>query len=69
MRVRTSEAAEVVFWRRDVLVEAGFPLPDARRLARDGRYDVHELLDLVARGCPPELAIRILAPLEEVSAA
>ena len=56
-------------WRRDQLVSAGFAFPDARRLGRDPRYDLHALLDLVHRGCPPELAARILAPLDEASAA
>ena len=50
-------------------VEAGVPLPLASRAARDGRYDVHALIDLVERGCPAELAVRILAPLEELDAA
>jgi hypothetical protein len=62
-------AASVAAWRRDQLVGAGFALPDARRLARDPRYDLHALLELVERGCPPGLAVRILAPLDEVSAA
>jgi hypothetical protein len=56
-------------WRRDQLVASGFPLPSARRLARDHRYDLHALLDLVERGCPPPLAERILAPLDEADAA
>jgi hypothetical protein len=30
----------------------------------DGGYDVHAFVELLERGCPPELAIRILAPLE-----
>ena len=59
----------VASWRRDQLVAAGFHLPAARRLARDIRYDLHALLDLVERGCPPELAERILAPLDEADAA
>jgi hypothetical protein len=33
------------------------------------RYDLHALIDLVERGCPPELAVRILTPLEEETAA
>jgi hypothetical protein len=56
-------------WRRDQLVAAGFPLPAAQRLAREHRYDLHALLDLVERGCTPELAERILAPLDEAAAA
>jgi len=37
----------------------------AEILARQDRVDLHELLQLVDRGCPPPLAARILAPLEE----
>jgi hypothetical protein len=59
----------VASWRRDQLVRAGFSLPDANRLARDPRYDLHSLLELVERGCPPDLALRILAPLDELEAA
>lgn len=35
----------------------------AASLASDVRLDLHELLQLIDRGCPPELAARILAPL------
>jgi hypothetical protein len=59
----------VTSWRRDRLVDAGFPLPTATRLARDPRYDLHALIGLVEQGCPPELALRILAPIEEGTAA
>jgi hypothetical protein len=61
--------ASVTTWRRDRLVEAGFTLRLAARLARDPRYDLHALIELVERGCPPELALRILAPLEQGTAA
>jgi hypothetical protein len=61
--------ANVTSWRRDRLIEAGFPLPLASRLARDSRYDLHAVIELVERGCPPELALRILAPLEQETAA
>ena len=60
----------IVGWRRGQLVAAGFPRPLATRLARDGRYDVHALIELSEGGCPPDLAARILAPLDsEVEAA
>lgn len=55
---------QVVLWRREQLVQAGFPPPLAERLGEDGRYDLHALIELVERGCPPELALRILAPQE-----
>jgi hypothetical protein len=61
--------AQVVAWRRDRLVAAGFELPLAARLARDRQYDLHALLELVEQGCPADLAVRILAPLEELDAA
>ena len=60
---------EVAHWRRERLAEAGFPLPLARQLSTDGRYDLHGLIELVERGCRPDLAVRILAPLEGAEAA
>jgi hypothetical protein len=67
----TTEPAgtEVVRWRREQLVGAGFPLSLAVRLAKDPRYDLHALIELTERGCRPELAVRILAPADEESAA
>jgi hypothetical protein len=54
----------VVVWRRDQLVRAGFPPSLAARLAHDPRIDLHQLIGLTERGCSPELAVRILAPLD-----
>jgi hypothetical protein len=60
---------EVVAWRRRRLADSGFPPPLAAQLAGDPRFDLHALIDLVERGCPPELAVRITAPLgDEVAA-
>ena len=59
------ETHDLVRWRRDQLVGAGFPLPLAARLAKDARYDLHALFELVERDCLPELAVRILAPLDD----
>jgi hypothetical protein len=44
-------------------VEAGFPETLADEVAGNPRFDLHALLQLVDRGCPPELAVRIAAPL------
>ena len=63
------ERREIASWRRDRLADAGFPLPLAARLATDGSYDLHALIELTERGCPPELAARILAPLDEEAVA
>jgi hypothetical protein len=60
---------DVVRWRRQQLVDSGFPLPLAARLAQDSRYDLHALIELAERGCDSELAVRILAPIEGVTAA
>lgn len=55
---------DVVEWRRCRLTEAGFSLPLAAALSRTRDVDVHALLQLVDRGCPPELAARIVAALD-----
>jgi hypothetical protein len=47
------------------LERAGFGVRLAETLANDLRVDLHAVLELVDRGCPPELAARILAPLDE----
>jgi hypothetical protein len=56
-------APEIRAWRTGVLRHAGFEHGLARRLAADADVDLHDLLELVDAGCPPELAARILAPL------
>ena len=60
---------EVARWRHERLTESGFPLTVAARLAEDARYDLHALIELVERGCRPEQALRILAPLDDQVAA
>jgi hypothetical protein len=62
---RSSEENHIVAWRIGRLRGVGCSARLAEMLARDGRYDLHALLELVDRGCPPELAARILAPLED----
>lgn len=59
----------VVRWRREQLVHTGFALPLAAVIAKDARYDLHALIELVEQGCQPELAVRILAPIEGQDAA
>jgi hypothetical protein len=54
------ERAKVESWRLHVLMEAGYPLPLAERVAQSSA-DLHEAVTLVAeRGCRPELAAEIL---------
>jgi hypothetical protein len=66
--IRRSAQYEVIGWRREQLAQSGFPPRLAARLATDPRYDLHALIELAERGCDPELAVRILAPLEEAAA-
>ncbi|HET7044413.1 MAG TPA: hypothetical protein VFI37_06150 [Gaiellaceae bacterium] len=61
---KPTEGQDVARWRRRQLVDAGFALAVAARVAEDLRRDVHALIELVERGCPPELAERILAPID-----
>ena len=59
---RSRCSGSVVAWRTDQLVGAGFAVELARAVARDERFDLHAAIELVERGCPPDLAVRILAP-------
>jgi hypothetical protein len=61
---RPERDTPVVRWRRQRLIDAGFSARSSDKLARDLRVDLHGLLDLVQSGCPPEFAVRILAPLD-----
>jgi hypothetical protein len=65
---RGKTAATVVDWRRRQLVEAGFGEALADRLSHDPRYDLHALIELAERGCPPAIAVQILAPFDESAA-
>jgi hypothetical protein len=64
-RAQPGTAREVVSWRRRQLLAAGFEPGLAGRIARDASFDLHALIELVERGCPPTLAVRIHAPLED----
>jgi hypothetical protein len=56
--------AGIVAWRCARLRQAGFDSALAERLSRECGMDLHALIELVERGCPPPLAARILAPLD-----
>jgi hypothetical protein len=62
-RADTAER-QVLAWRRGRLLDAGFDPDLAGALAAERRMDLHALLQLVERGCPPALAARILAPAD-----
>ena len=54
-----SERAKVESWRLHILIEAGYPLPLAERLA-GSNADLHAAVQLIDRGCRPETAAEIL---------
>lgn len=58
--LRIDEAAEVLAWRFDALCRSGFDLDAAAVLAANVEVDLHRAVELVGRGCPPDLAARIL---------
>ncbi|MGH2995120.1 MAG: hypothetical protein ACRDN6_12490 [Gaiellaceae bacterium] len=53
------ERAKVESWRLHILMEAGYPLPLAERLA-GSEADLHRAVELVAQGCAPATAVEIL---------
>jgi hypothetical protein len=53
------EQAKVESWRLHVLMEGGYPLPLAEKIAHSSA-DLHYAVDLIARGCDPETAAEIL---------
>jgi hypothetical protein len=54
-----SERSKVEGWRLHVLVEAGYPLPLAEKLAASDA-DLHRAVELVTQGCDHETAAEIL---------
>ena len=54
-----SEREKVESWRLHVLIEAGYPLPLAEKLAHS-EADLHRAVELVRAGCGFETAAEIL---------
>ena len=54
-----SERSKVESWRLHVLMEAGYPLPLAERIAAS-EVDLHRAVELLVSGCAPETAAEIL---------
>jgi hypothetical protein len=54
-----SELEKVESWRLHVLIEAGYPLPLAERLAHS-EADLHRAVELIQSGCTFETAAEIL---------
>ena len=54
-----TEREKVASWRLHVLMEAGYPIPLAERLA-DASADLHRAVELVRQGCSFDTAAEIL---------
>ena len=54
-----NESKKVEGWRVQVLIEPGYPLVLAERLAAS-EIDLHEAVELLEHGCSRDLAYRIL---------
>ena len=54
----------MVAWRRARLRKAGFDSALTEELSQECAVDLHALIGLVERGCPPPLAARIMAPFD-----
>lgn len=56
---RQGTAAEVEAWRLHVLLQAGYPLKVAERIARTDA-DLHRAVQMLQDGCAPQMAAQIL---------
>ena len=55
----TTEREKVQSWRLHVLIEAGYPLALAERIAHS-EADLHQAVELLESGCRPDTAAAIL---------
>jgi hypothetical protein len=58
--IRPTEQELVERWRAQELERAGFPEDVAAELAMRNDVDLHRAIELLEKGCSPELAAEIL---------
>jgi hypothetical protein len=58
--VDLTELERIERWRAEELERAGYEPRAAGRLAVRHDVDLHTAVDLLQRGCPPQLALQIL---------
>jgi hypothetical protein len=58
------EPDDLAGWREERLLRAGVEAGLAASIASDCAMDLHAMIELVERGCPPRLAARIVAPFD-----
>jgi hypothetical protein len=47
-------------WRAEELERAGYAPQDAAAIAARPEVDLHHAVELLAKGCPPQVALQIL---------
>ena len=55
-----TESERIARWRAEELVRAGYEAGDAVELAGRSDVDLHRAVELLERGCPSAIALRIL---------
>ncbi len=55
-----TESERVERWRMEELLRVGFDVESATLIAAEPGVDLHAAVGMIERGCPPELAVRIL---------
>jgi hypothetical protein len=55
-----TESERVERWRTEELIRVGFDPDIAAVMAIEPGIDLHTAIDLIERGCPPNLAAQIL---------
>jgi hypothetical protein len=55
-----TETERIERWRAEELQRAGYEARAAGRLAVRHDVDLHAAVELLERGCPPDLALKIL---------
>jgi hypothetical protein len=55
-----TELERIARWRADELIRAGYDREQAMKLAVRHDVDLHGAVELVEKGCPPEIAFAIL---------
>jgi hypothetical protein len=58
--LRETESERIERWRAEELERGGYEPRSAAKIAVRHDIDLHLAVDLLARGCPPELALKIL---------
>jgi hypothetical protein len=61
VQIETLDENELIeAWRAEALERAGYGAQAAAEIAARQDIDLHRAVDLLAKGCPAELALRIL---------